>query len=263
MNTEPELEQLSAYVDQELTGTSRQELEEHLKGCETCRRRLEALRQTVGAIRALPQETPPRTFTIPAQRRQAFRWLPTLAWAGGAAAAAVIVVSVGISLSHLPRGGGAASAPAGGGILTLNKQGTQPAQGNTDRAYSAALPAVNQVTVTDSRNPSRMLMLGTDSRSYRASDGTMNVQLHLAGVPAGTNLDRQVRLILSRGAQGVELPSRSWVVDPASGRASSSGRYELGSLRLPDPRAGAYRLMAIWTDASAATLIGEVPVDLS
>src|SRR5438270_526736 len=35
---EPQLEELSAYLDQELTDAARQELEAHLRECETCRR---------------------------------------------------------------------------------------------------------------------------------------------------------------------------------------------------------------------------------
>lgn len=273
MNAEPELDQLSAYVDQELTGTARQELEEHLKGCETCRRRLEALRQTVNAIRAVPQETPPRAFTIPAQRRQSFRWLPTVAWAGGAAAAALIVVSVGISLSNLNRAGGAATTAnqyRGGagapekGNSNLSQPGPGASFGSNDQVgRQAFVPATNTITVTDSRNPSRMLTLSTDSRGYKASSGSMEVSLDLAGVPAGASLDRQVRLILSRGALGVELRPSTWSVDSAAGRATSRGRYDLASLTLPEPRAGTYRLTATWTDPSGATLTAEVLVELS
>ena len=89
MNTEPELEDLSAYLDKELTGTARQELEAHLQTCETCRRRLAALRQTVSAVQALPTEAPPRVFTIPPQRQQR-RVATGWAWAGGALAAACL-----------------------------------------------------------------------------------------------------------------------------------------------------------------------------
>src|SRR2546421_687545 len=73
---EPRLEELSAYLDQELTGAARQELEAHLRECETCRRRLEALRHTVSMIQELPPEAPPRPFTIPAQRQQPRRTGP-------------------------------------------------------------------------------------------------------------------------------------------------------------------------------------------
>ena len=81
---EPQLEELSAYLDHELTGAARQELEAHLGECETCRRRLEALRHTVSMIQELPPEAPPRPFTIPAQRKQPRRTGPVLGWLGGA-----------------------------------------------------------------------------------------------------------------------------------------------------------------------------------
>jgi anti-sigma factor RsiW len=80
MAAEPQLEDLSAYLDQELTGTARQDLEAHLGTCETCRRRLAALRQTVSAVQGLPTEVPPRVFTIPPQRQQR-TGAPGWAWA--------------------------------------------------------------------------------------------------------------------------------------------------------------------------------------
>jgi anti-sigma factor RsiW len=45
MSSEPQLEDLSAYLDHELTGSARQDLESHLAGCETCRRRLDGFLQ--------------------------------------------------------------------------------------------------------------------------------------------------------------------------------------------------------------------------
>ncbi|HYS01650.1 MAG TPA: zf-HC2 domain-containing protein, partial [Candidatus Eisenbacteria bacterium] len=137
MAAEPQLEELSAYLDQELTGTARQELEAHLETCETCRRRLAALRQTVWAVQALPTEAPPRVFTIPPQRQQR-TGAPGWAWAGGAlAAACLLVVVTTIGLANLPHGGaGTASGPA-----------MQYESGGADRA--------SKMTVTDPRDRSK------------------------------------------------------------------------------------------------------------
>src|SRR5713226_8335300 len=141
MNTEPELEDLSAYVDQELTGTARQELEAHLQTCETCRRRLAALRQTVSAVQALPKEAPPRVFTIPPQRQQR-RGTAGWAWAGGALAAACLLVVTTIGLANLPHGGGmATNAPA------------SRYQGGADR--------VPTMTVTDPQDRSKQLTISS------------------------------------------------------------------------------------------------------
>ena len=83
--SEPKLEELSAYLDHELEGGAQARVAEHITGCRDCQARLDGLRQTVHAVRALPMETPPRSFTIPAQRRQSYRWAP-VGWLGGAAA---------------------------------------------------------------------------------------------------------------------------------------------------------------------------------
>ena len=80
--TEPTLEELSAYLDHELDAGAQARVAAHVAGCAECTRRLNGLRETVYAVRALPMETPNRTFTIPSERRQPFRWAP-VGWVGG------------------------------------------------------------------------------------------------------------------------------------------------------------------------------------
>src|SRR3989442_6262235 len=90
--TEPTLDELSAYFDHELDDDPRARVAEHVAGCPDCQARLDRLRQTAYAIRALPMETPTRTFTIPAKPRESFRWAPVAGWIGGGAAAQVVLV---------------------------------------------------------------------------------------------------------------------------------------------------------------------------
>src|SRR5258708_6602833 len=97
--TEPTLEELSAYLDHELDGDARTRIAEHVAGCAGCQARLDGLRQTAYAIRALPMETPPRTFAIPTKRRESTRWAPVAGWIGGVAAAMLIIV---IGVTHVP-----------------------------------------------------------------------------------------------------------------------------------------------------------------
>jgi len=59
-------EQLSAYLDGELSAQERQAVQRHLAACETCRWNLETLKQTVQWTRDLPSVPIPRVFTIPA-----------------------------------------------------------------------------------------------------------------------------------------------------------------------------------------------------
>lgn len=271
MSAEPKLEDLSAYVDQELTGTARQELEEHLQTCETCRRRLDALRQTVSAVKALPTEVPPRAFTIPPQRQQR-KATTGWAWAGGALAAACLVVVATIGFANLPHGGGAATTAA------------MPQ--SADRAAGSGFKAA---TVTDPQNPARQLTLtagdgaalyaapaqgsATTSQSPSAhvsASGSLQVGLILQSVPgdaAPTTLsDARVRISLSRPGYEVFLTNpESFTSNREGGTVRIAATYRLSSVGLPNPAAGDYTLRATWQAPGGSTvvLVAEVPVRIT
>lgn len=268
MNAEPRLEDLSAYVDQELTGTARQELEAHLQTCEMCRRRLEALRQTVTAVKGLPTEAPPRPFTVPPMRRQRATG-PGWAWAGGALAAACLVLVVTVALTHVPHLGG-------GGASTATFSLHAPEFATQDRNKAAApAPGLayssNSQTVTDPQNGSVQLTLSTAGRTYAAS-GSLQVDLILRGVsgdavPVSLD-DAGIRLLLQRDGYGMSLQK------PAGFSASRDGSqvrisavYRLKDLSLPGGAPGDYTLMATWQgpDRSATNLIlvAQLPITLS
>ncbi len=268
MNAEPQLEELSAYLDHELTGSARQDLESHLAGCETCRRRLEALRETVQAVRGLPLETPARTFTIPAQRRQAVRWEP-FAWVGGLAAAAVLVIAVGFNLPH-----GGLTSPSTA-FSNLRSQNSQGGAGVGAAAVPGVLHDQNQgapfaaladrVTVSDPRDSARQLTLSTDAASYRA-DGMLTVHVTVQGMPFSTpqtSTSAGLRIVLVRAGAGVELyPGET---SQYSSLVTFTDSYAIGQLGLSEPVAGSYRLIAIWRipDGSGTTLEAEVPVQIT
>lgn len=252
---EPTLEELSAYLDHELEGDAQARVAEHITGCQHCQVRLDGLRQTVHAVRALPMETPPRSFTIPAQRRQSYRWAP-VGWLGGAAAA-LLIVAVGVQQLQGPAGstsltsGGAAQKSAGSGVNEL-RSGDQ---------YSAAQPAsrANATTVSDPRQPSRSVTLSTDAASY-AANGSMTVHVQLVGLkPEEVS---QPRLLLERNGYAIELttPTQGGSVVPASLQVS----YALGGLPLSNPVAGKYTLMLIerLPGDSGATLVARLPITI-
>ncbi len=56
---------LSAYVDGQLTAREQERLRGHLAECETCRADLEALQRTIALLRQLPRFRAPRSFAIP------------------------------------------------------------------------------------------------------------------------------------------------------------------------------------------------------
>jgi hypothetical protein len=106
MSTHPDHEQLSAYIDGELAGADRDDLEQHLTGCSDCSSTLRALRATVADMRALPSPVPSehdrwalRSAIAKARRRPAERYRRWVVGAGSAAAVAAAIVGV-LSLSH-------------------------------------------------------------------------------------------------------------------------------------------------------------------
>jgi len=268
MNAEPELEDLSAYLDQELTGTARQDLEAHLQTCETCRRRLAALRQTVSAVQALPTEAPPRVFTIPPQRRQR-RVTAGWAWAGGAlAAACLLVVVTTIGLANLAHGGG---------MATSNAPATHD-QGGANRA-------ANTMTVIDPQDPSKQLTISSGSSAFYADqgsttgspaaaplsasqNGTLQVNLILQGVPGDgvpTSLsDAHVRLALLRDGYEVALANPdTFSAARENGAVRITATFRMGSVPLPSPAAGTYVLRVTWQVDSRVALVAQVPVTVT
>lgn len=269
--TEPTLEELSAYLDHELDDDAKARVAEHVAGCADCQARLDGLRQTAYAIRALPMETPPRTFTIPAKRRESFRWAPAAGWIGGVAAATVIIV---VGLQHLPfHPANTAISTTSGGLAYGS--GTQkgaaapvaaPGVSSNDQLSNgqAATASRNAATVADAGTSSRRMVLDTDRASY-TTNGRMMVSVQLIGSPA-TSLnggDQGLTLTLVHNGVGVALNPvgvESWNGTPVFG-----GWYDLASLHLSEPRAGDYRLEATWVipDGSGRVLQASVPVKIT
>jgi predicted anti-sigma-YlaC factor YlaD len=59
-------EQLSAYIDKQLSEQERAICKLHLQTCEHCQSNLATLKQTVALLKALPEPTLPRSFVLPA-----------------------------------------------------------------------------------------------------------------------------------------------------------------------------------------------------
>jgi anti-sigma factor RsiW len=259
MRAEPSVEVLSAYVDHELAGVARQELEAHLEDCETCRRRLAAMRQTVQAIHALPTEAPPRAFTIPAQREQPRRWGSLGAWASGLAAVAVVGLIVTVAL-HGPRPSPAASTGGGAALSVANAPA--PKSAGAGGGGSAGVAALDQAsrfaplttvsqTVKDPQDPGTTLTL--TAQPEVPADGTLQIGIAATGRAARATL----HLSLVRNGYGVALP---WAAPPT--QVSGSQTVVLSQLSLPSPRAGQYQLIAVIQLAGGDELVATVPVQL-
>jgi Putative zinc-finger len=270
---EPTLDELSALIDNELDPVAKARVAEHVAGCHDCQARLEGLRQTAHAVRALPMETPPRSFTIPAKTRQPFRWAPA-GWVGSAAVA-LLVVAFGIHNLHVGAG-----TPTSGSTASYN--GAAPARKSTGGSGAAPLAApaasanaqqfdsqagsasAQSSTVTDPINGSRRMILGTDAGSY-SPGGRIRVSIQLFGSPSTStsSADQGLTLTLVRHGVGVALNPVgviSWNGTPIFG-----GTYDLASLPLSEPRAGDYELLATWLipDGSGRVLQASVPIKIT
>jgi anti-sigma factor RsiW len=107
MSTHPEPEQLSAYIDGELSGNERDDLEQHLTGCLDCSATVRALRATVADMRAMPAPLPSeqeswalRAAITKARKRPATRYQRWTVAAGSVAAVAIAVVVVVTNVGH-------------------------------------------------------------------------------------------------------------------------------------------------------------------
>ena len=273
---EPALEELSAYLDHELDSEAHARVAAHIAGCQDCQARLDGLRQATYAVRALPMETPPRAFTIPAQReRSSRRWAPA-AWLGGAAAAGLVIVIGVTQLGHLP-----SMAPSGAGTSMNYSDGSRtqksaehgaaapvaaPAASALDRQFDAqsSSASANRSTVGDPSNGSRRVVLTTDHASY-AKNGPMRVTIQLQGSPSTStdSADQGLSLTLVRDGAGVALKPVG--VTGSNSTPVFGGTYDLGSLPLAEPRTGDYRLEATWVipDGSGRVLQASVPIRIT
>jgi len=66
-------ENLSAYIDGELSPAETARVERHLEQCEQCRRELDSLTQTVHLLNRLPALRAPRSFLLPAEAEESRR----------------------------------------------------------------------------------------------------------------------------------------------------------------------------------------------
>jgi len=266
--TEPTLEELSAFLDHELESAEQARVAEHVASCADCQLRLDGLRQAAHALRALPSETPPRTFSIPAAAPRGSRnWAP-VGWIGGGAAAMFLVI-VGVQHLHFPAGTTASTTSAGSAYQQQQPapQGgfgaAAPSQNLDAQKAIAAYP--NGTTVADSMNNGRKLVIGSDSPIY-ATNGTMRVRVILQGSPS-SSIDANAQglsLILVRNGSGVTL-GKLVGVSSYNGTPVFGGTYALSGLPLSDPRPGDYTLVASWVipDGTGRVLQASIPVKIT
>jgi predicted anti-sigma-YlaC factor YlaD len=264
--SEPTLDELSAYIDDELDASTKARVAQHVAGCADCRARVDGLRQTVHAVRALPMETPRRTFTIPAQRQQSFRWAP-VGWLGGTAAALLIIV-IGATQLHFPGPGTASTSTVSGGLsqgagapYAAQSKEIAPLDRSNAFAPGVAQSSTDATTVVDPRNSSRSLTISTDAASYSASGV---ISLHVATKGLSASEAKSVRLLLTqdagRGGYSVRLgPPTNVSTFPYD----YSAAYSIPQMQLSAPVAGNYTLQVTIDTSDGYALVARVPLTIT
>jgi len=231
----------------------------HVAGCAECTRRLNGLRETVYAVRALPMETPNRTFTIPPPRRQAFRWAP-VGWVGGAAAAVLIIV-VGVNQLHGPGSALSTALTSRGAAAPAAQSRPEVAPLGGSNQYAAADAqrfSSNSTTVVDPRNSSHSLTIGTDARSYSAT-GVIGVHVATNGLSAAEA--SSVRLFLTRDSGfSVRLAPPS---NESTFPFSYDAAYSIPQMQLQAPVAGNYTLQIEIDLSDHSTLVARLPLTIT
>jgi hypothetical protein len=271
--TEPTLEELSAYLDHELDDGVKARVAEHVAGCADCKVRLDGLRQTAYAIRALPMETPPRTFTIPAKRPAPVRWAPVAGWLGGVAAAMLVIVFGVTHLSLPPLGMGTASPahPVSGGLAqgagsyaqSMPYRQVAPLEGSTHYAPDSAPNASssNSKTVTDAQSSSRSLTISTDVASYRAS-GVLTLHVTTKGLSAEEASSVRIFLMRETG-QGGYLVRLGAPSNAPAFPSDYQAAYSIPQMQLPAPVAGNYTLQVTIDTSDHAGLVAWLPLTIT
>jgi hypothetical protein len=166
-------EQLSAYIDKQLSAQEQAAYAAHLQSCTQCQQALVGLQQTVALLRALPQPSLPRSFTLPAgasylQERPALQAVPTApaprparrqtSWQrymrGSLRAVSTIAAVLGLIfllsglVITLPRGGSGTTTSA-----TSNSAGTSPRYAQDITATSATATSVAHQQQANDKTP--------------------------------------------------------------------------------------------------------------
>ena len=112
--------ELSAYLDGRLSPDRSRRLEEHLRSCDPCRRRLDDLRALAEALREMPEAPLPRSFALTPEHVRGVRQARPYALAGrlypvfrNAAAAALLLLFASVGADIFLQSHGERSEPQG------------------------------------------------------------------------------------------------------------------------------------------------------
>ncbi len=138
---------LSAYIDGQLSPRGQERVRRHLDECHDCRWQLESLQRTVALLRSMPQARAPRSFAIPrtAPAPSLPVWMRPGAYAAlrtaTAAAAALFVIAMAGNALALPSPMLRAAQPAGSQDARTSAVSTMPAEAPMGALEAAGVPS--------------------------------------------------------------------------------------------------------------------------
>ena len=214
-------EQLSAFLDKQLTPQEQAFFDAHLESCQRCQHVLAELRSTVALLRAMPEPPLPRSFTLPAgisqepaprlqplplpvQQRRIPRYMlqrTVRAVSTLAAAIAVLFILSGLLAGFHPGGGAAtlSSAP-------VASSGSAPTH----------VPAAGRnLTQSPQARPSTPVLAG-----------------HQSSTPTGSPTPAPTATSSNSGVQGQGTPTPPPTLPPFLDIGQPAGRLMLGAFLL-------------------------------
>ncbi len=222
-------EQLSAFLDKQLTPQEQAFFDAHLQSCQRCQHVLADLRGTVALLRAMPEPPLPRSFTLPAgisqtsaarqqplplsaqQRRPPRYMLQRTVRAVSTLAAAIAVLFILSSLLPLLsfHGGGASSASFApqttsngsgtthpGNPPDLTRQPKTPHASPNASGYQTGTPAKSPVAATPAPTPTPTSSSGGSTQGSVTAPPTLPPFLDLSQ-PSGRLMLGAFLLLLS------------------------------------------------------------------
>ena len=214
-------ENLSAYLDGELTPKERLEVETHLAGCPDCRAGLAGLKAVSGLVKAQAMEPVPPALkrAVLGKKSASFGWLkPALALSAAAAVVAVIVNVTGVhdNATMFSSGFGSRES-ADSGLYDLSQQSETPEE------KSASDTGLASVRPQPASSPAPVW-------TAAAAGGAGTSVAAPAGAPARPEMESRVASVrgsLARAKASSAMPAAAPMAEEAMGKSDHAGYSDL------------------------------------
>ena len=230
-------EQLSAYLDGELSSRHAENVEKHLSTCDSCAALLEELRGTRALLSALPTRTPRRSFVLGAEYAQApVRDVATPPRRFSLALAPAVALSVFVALLFVDLADfSSTSSDESADTFTAARQSaTDEDTSTTGAAGSIGAPSAPEAANATAED-------GTDAMTTKAADETQPSAGAAAGEPedgVGGSVDTPEATPAALGAEALPTPDSADASIAAAGEAAEEPSPAPLAFEAPEDKAG-------------------------